>query len=163
VLKKLLKKIYQSEKTAENKNVSQFVDYQLNVLMCYVISHQRETLATVLDLSWTVIYKYNKIKKMETQQFLTSPATIPMYVISATDLKQAAEDLISRVIERTKDRDSETYLSRKAVSEMLDVTFATLWRWEREKYLLPIHVGRKVRYRKADVMRILKEKGGCHD
>ena len=100
---------------------------------------------------------------METQQFLTSPATIPMYVISATDLKQAAEDLISSVIERTKDRDSETYLSRKVVSEMLDVTLPTLWRWEREKYLLPFHVGRNVRYRKADVMRILKEKGGSHD
>lgn len=95
-------------------------------------------------------------------QATSSPATI-QYVISAQDLKQAAEELISSVIERTKDRDSETYLSRKAVSEMLDVTMATLWRWAKEKYLVPVHTGKKVRYRKSDVLRILREKGEHHE
>jgi hypothetical protein len=91
-----------------------------------------------------------------------SPATI-QYVISAQDLKQAAEELISSVIERTKDRDSEIYLSRKAVSEMLNVTPATLWRWNKEKYLVGVHTGRKLRYRKSDVLRILREKGNCSE
>ncbi|MBR3797598.1 MAG: helix-turn-helix domain-containing protein [Bacteroidales bacterium] len=100
---------------------------------------------------------------MERIDIPNSPMTTIQYVISATDLKQFTEDVVSCVIERTRKKDSETYLSRKAVSEMLDVTMATLWRWAREKYLLPVHVGRKVRYRKSDVMRILKEKGGCHE
>lgn len=94
---------------------------------------------------------------------LDSPMTTIQYVISATDLKQFTEDMISSVIERTREKDAETYLSRKVVSEMLDVTLATLWRWAKEKYLVPVHTGKKVRYRKSDVMRILKEKGGCHD
>lgn len=42
-------------------------------------------------------------------------------------------------------------LSRKEVITRLHVTPATLWAWEKRKYLLPIRIGRKVFYKVADI------------
>lgn len=95
--------------------------------------------------------------------YLKDKATTTMYVISAADLKQFAEDLITSVIQRTRDKDNDILLTRQATAEMLDVTLPTLWRWEREERLLPIHIGRKVRYRKSEVRKILRERGNVNN
>ena len=39
--------------------------------------------------------------------------------------------------------------------------FATLWRWAKVGYLVPINVGGKRRYRMSDVKRILEGDKGC--
>ncbi len=95
--------------------------------------------------------------------YLKDKATTTMYVISAEDLEQFAEDLITRVIHRTRDKDNDILLTRQATAEMLDVTLATLWRWEREGSLLPIRIGKKVRYRKSEVKKIQKGRGNVND
>jgi len=56
------------------------------------------------------------------------------------------------------DQKAETYPSRDKVMEMLGVSEATLWRWAKNGYLVPLNVGGKRRYRMSDVKRILEGK-----
>ena len=51
---------------------------------------------------------------------------------------------------------AETYPSREKVMEILGVSSATLWRWQKLGYLVPLNVGGKRRYRMSDVKRILE-------
>lgn len=80
-------------------------------------------------------------------------------IISIGDLMEANMLLIAEVkreLEQTiADEKAETYLSRDKVMKVLDVSAATLWRWQRQNYLVPINVGGKRRYRRSDVNRIL--------
>ncbi len=80
-------------------------------------------------------------------------------VITLGDLVDANRLLIAetkRELEQAIAGDkAETYLSREKVMEVLDVSAATLWRWQRQNYLVPINVGGKRRYRRSDVNRIL--------
>ena len=82
--------------------------------------------------------------------------------ISIGDLIEANMLLIAEVKRELEqsiaDEKAETYLSREKVAEMLEVSTATLWRWQKLNYLVPILVGGKRRYRKSDVMKILGEK-----
>ena len=65
------------------------------------------------------------------------------------ETKQELEQLIT-------DQNAETYPSREKVMEMLGVCEATLWRWAKNGYLVPLNVGGKRRYRMSDVNRILE-------
>lgn len=65
------------------------------------------------------------------------------------DAKRELEQLIT-------DQNAETYPSREKVMEMLGVCEATLWRWAKNGYLVPLNVGGKRRYRMSDVKRILE-------
>lgn len=65
------------------------------------------------------------------------------------DTKRELEQLIT-------DQKTETYPSREKVMEMLGVSDATLWRWKKIGYLVPLNVGGKRRYRMSDVKRILE-------
>ena len=80
--------------------------------------------------------------------------------IKLGDLVEANNLLIAEVkqqLEQTiTDANAETYPSREKVMEMLDVSQATMWRWQKSGYLVPINVGGKRRYRMSDVKRILE-------
>ncbi|MBR0494385.1 MAG: helix-turn-helix domain-containing protein [Muribaculaceae bacterium] len=80
--------------------------------------------------------------------------------IKLGDLVEANTLLIAEVkqqLEQTiTDQNAETYPSREKVMEMLDVSQATMWRWQKSGYLVPINVGGKRRYRMSDVKRILE-------
>jgi len=65
------------------------------------------------------------------------------------ETKRELEQLIT-------DQNTETYPSREKVMELLDVSSATLWRWDKMGYLHPLNVGGKRRYRMSDVRRILE-------
>ena len=56
------------------------------------------------------------------------------------------------------DANTETYPSREKVMEILDVTASTLWRWQKQNYLVPINVGGKRRYLMSDIKKILEGK-----
>lgn len=80
--------------------------------------------------------------------------------IKLGDLVEANTLLIAEVkqqLEQTiTDQNAETYPSREKVMEMLDVSQATMWRWQKSGYLVPINVGGKRRYRMTDIKRILE-------
>ncbi len=65
------------------------------------------------------------------------------------ETKRELEQLIT-------DQNTETYPSREKVMEMLGVCEATLWRWAKNGYLVPLNVGGKRRYRMSDVKHILE-------
>lgn len=61
----------------------------------------------------------------------------------------------SELEQTISDQRAETYLSRDKVMETLGISSATLWRWQKIGYLIPLPVGGKRRYRMSDVNRIL--------
>lgn len=69
--------------------------------------------------------------------------------ILIAETKRELEQLIT-------DQNTETYPSRAKVMEMLDVSEATLWRWAKNGYLVPLNCGGKRRYRMSDVKKILE-------
>ena len=43
----------------------------------------------------------------------------------------------------------------------LDVSSATLWRWKKNGYLVPVQLGHMDRYRLSDINNIITLKGGA--
>lgn len=79
------------------------------------------------------------------------------------------EDLIeanNRLIESTKKeledsiskKDKIVFLTREMVLEKLNVAPSTLWRWNKQGYLVPINVGGQRRYKSTDIDDILNGK-----
>lgn len=60
-----------------------------------------------------------------------------------------------RLEQKIADQKAETYPSREKVMEILDVSVATLYRWQKSGYLVPLTIGGKRRYKMSDVKRIL--------
>ena len=52
--------------------------------------------------------------------------------------------------------DKSELLSKKEVMDLLGVSSTTLWNWCREKYLIPVKIGRKICYRKIDIEKLRK-------
>lgn len=78
--------------------------------------------------------------------------------VTPTDLKEFALYLIDEAKKMAKEEArQETYLTAKEVSERLNVSKNTLWRWRKENYLVPSKVGNKCYYKLSDIERL---KGG---
>lgn len=75
------------------------------------------------------------------------------------DLIEANQSLVEEALMRLEksvaESRTEIYLSRTKVMEMLEVASATLWRWEKCGYLVPLSVGGKKHYRLSDIQRLL--------
>ena len=75
------------------------------------------------------------------------------------DLIEANQSLVEEALMRLEksvaESRTEIYLSRTKVMEMLEVASATLWRWEKCGYLVPLSVDGKKRYRLSDIQRLL--------
>jgi len=80
-------------------------------------------------------------------------------LINEHDLENTLDRITEKVIERVKNeldtQHNEVYLSPKKVAVMLDIHVTTLYRWEKQNYLIPIRIGTKVRYRKSDIEKLL--------
>ena len=85
----------------------------------------------------------------------------PTLLISASDLRTFANVLIQEtgdsVAEKTFSAvkaamgDKIKYCTRGEASEILGVSYPTLHRWEKEKCLIPVRIGRKVLYLRNEV------------
>jgi len=95
---------------------------------------------------------------MNLQELLNSAQTINI-TVGLSDLRTFANELIQetkRELEEAVISDkSETYPTREQVCEILSVNQSTLWRWAQRKYLVPIEVGGKRRYKMSEVKAIL--------
>ena len=78
-------------------------------------------------------------------------------VINALDLREAFlqwnEELKQAKPAETKE---ESYLSAKETADKLGVDVSTLWRWDKSGYLKKIKVGKKIIYRKSDVLKLME-------
>ncbi len=78
-------------------------------------------------------------------------------VVSAADLKEFALSLIedARAMETPqRPAKGDEFLTSEEVMRIVRVKKVTLWRWAKEKYLVPVKVGKSNLYRKSDVQRI---------
>ncbi len=81
-------------------------------------------------------------------------------VVSAADLKEFALSLIEDVKAMSSSEKpeqlprSDEFLTSEEVMRIVKVKKVTLWRWAKEKYLVPVKVGKSNLYRKSDVQRI---------
>lgn len=87
-------------------------------------------------------------------------------VLSRSDflaaLNEIAQGLIKAQEEPAPSKSSqqdEEFMSRKQVLKYLGINSTTLWRWEKEKYLVGQTIGSRIKkYKKSDVAAILEGK-----
>ena len=81
--------------------------------------------------------------------------------LKSEDLKEFAHLLIEKAKEQLLpvmvSASHEALLTKKEVLEKFHVCHTTLWNWERNGYLIPVKIGRKVSYRQADILASEKE------
>ena len=97
---------------------------------------------------------------MAISEILTSGANVSV-TISANDLRDFLTEISKQVIEKEKAaeaaRNADETRTQKEVCKFLNISKSTLWRWERDNYLLPTgRMGRSPQYLKSDVERIKK-------
>lgn len=73
------------------------------------------------------------------------------YVIGRDDLKEIINEIID---ERFAEKKEDELVSTKKVMEMLGVTDATLWRWDKMGILKKVRIGNRVYYRRSDIIKI---------
>ena len=74
--------------------------------------------------------------------------------------KEAIENTKRELEEAVISDKTETYLSPKQVSQMLNVNLTTLWRWNKRGYLVHIELGGLRRYRMSDVKSLMNGRRG---
>ncbi len=98
--------------------------------------------------------------KNNTNDLITNSS--PILMVSADDLRDVVSGILEEVISASKDeKRDESLVTIKQASALLDVDRSTLWRWEKEGYLKPVRIGRKVRYPMYAVEAI--KKGGYYE
>lgn len=88
--------------------------------------------------------------------------------VKASDLIEAGRTIKEELLQelnalQPEDRvpESEQLLSREETMEKFKISSATIWRWKKCGYLVPVKVGSMDRYRLSDVNAILLKKGGA--
>ena len=84
-----------------------------------------------------------------------------LLLISAEDLKKAIKDTVSearRIVEsEVVSGKGEFLLTTNEVLERLSISRKTLYNWEKRKYLVPIEIGGKKRFKLSDINAILQK------
>ena len=82
--------------------------------------------------------------------------------VEAEDLMLVFEKLVKRYedqVQATESKNKEIILlPREQVMEKLNVSPATLWRWSKIGYLVPVNIGGQRRYRSTDIDLIIEGK-----
>lgn len=95
---------------------------------------------------------------MQLEELMRNGANVTL-AVSVNDLHEWSKGLIAEakrefegiiITEKT-----ETYLTAKQTAEKLGVDLSTLWRWERDRYLIPVRTGRKRKYKVSDINSML--------
>jgi excisionase family DNA binding protein len=82
--------------------------------------------------------------------------------VKGNDLLNFAGELVSKTAAEVEARikaenKPDELLTRQQVAKSLNVTLSTLWHWEKKHILVPVKIGRKVRYRRSDVEKALQK------
>lgn len=80
------------------------------------------------------------------------------FLVNAQDLKNAIDASIQQAIQELNEdvskSNNDNLIPLKEVAETLNVSRCTLNRWNKDGYLVPIKIGRKVFYRQNDINKI---------
>ncbi|WP_366946799.1 helix-turn-helix domain-containing protein, partial [uncultured Bacteroides sp.] len=78
-----------------------------------------------------------------------------LMIVSKDDLECIVQNAIDKLLEQRENK-PEIFLTAEETAKRLKVDRSTLWRWNKEGYLVANKVGSKVRYKLSDVERIQK-------
>ncbi|MBK5722177.1 helix-turn-helix domain-containing protein [Dysgonomonas sp. Marseille-P4677] len=96
---------------------------------------------------------------MDLKEILSSGTNVTL-AISANDLREWHKEVIAdtkRELEKAVIAEkAEHYIDAKQVTELLNIDLSTLWRWEKRKYLIPVKVGGKRRYKMSEVKSLIE-------
>ena len=88
--------------------------------------------------------------------------------VKASDLMMMARTLKDELVQDLRDvqpavavQPDDSFLSREETMEKLNVSSATLWRWKKSGYLVPVQLGCMDRYRLSDINAVILQKGGA--
>lgn len=103
----------------------------------------------------------NKLKRMRTANLMGTGSTKTVVELSMNDLREVVGDVLreerAKAAEEAKKAQTVDIYTRKEVAELLNVSFATLNRWEKIGYLKPVRAGRKVHYLKSDIQNLISK------
>ena len=99
------------------------------------------------------------ISKLSFQDVLENDMAT-LVVMRAEDLKQTIIETINEA-KRNMEKEialnqSDVLLTSNQVLERLSISRTTLWHWVKRRYIIPIEIGGKQRYKLSDVNAILK-------
>lgn len=92
-----------------------------------------------------------------------------MLNIKASDLIEASRILKEELLEELQTLRQEppaveeTLLTREETMTKLGISSATIWRWKKCGYLVPVRIGSMDRYRPSDIREIIETKGGIYE
>ena len=76
--------------------------------------------------------------------------------ITPAELEEFALSIIAKMkAEQQEEQHPESYMTPDEVAGVFDVTKNTLWRWDRLNYLKPVRCGRRLHYKRSEVMALL--------
>ncbi|MDD4030094.1 MAG: helix-turn-helix domain-containing protein [Bacteroidales bacterium] len=87
---------------------------------------------------------------METVKLLVDQKDLENYI------SHVVEEAYARAKQDLEAKMADPLLTAERVAKMLDVDKSTLWRWSKRGYLVPIHIGSHIRYRKSDIEKLLQ-------
>ena len=87
-------------------------------------------------------------------------SSAPILLVSSEDLESVVRGILEELISASNDEKDESLLTVQQAASLLGIDRSTLWRWEKEGYLKPIRIGRKVRYPMYALNALIK--GGEH-
>lgn len=91
---------------------------------------------------------------MNIKELMQSGANVSITVTPA-DLREFAMEIIEEAKEMAKAvKRPEEYMTPDKVMKICGVSNNTLWRWNRDKYLCTVKLGRKNFYRKSDIEKL---------
>ncbi len=86
-----------------------------------------------------------------------------LYLMKKEDLKEVFCELIKGLldgVEKPRKEEEDTFLSTYQAMQMLGRSRPTLWRWEKDGYLVPVRQSGKPRYSLKDINKVLKSVSG---
>lgn len=91
-------------------------------------------------------------------QDLINAGTNVSITITPADLEEFALSIIDKV-KQAQDHEQQpesfNFMSADEVAGVLNVTKNTLWRWSKTNYLKPVRCGRRLHYRRSEVLALL--------
>ena len=85
------------------------------------------------------------------KDFLCAGTEHVVLMVPQEELTEAIRSVVSELLAEREEKKNDALLTRKAVSERLNVDNSTLWRWDKANYLKPVRIGKAVYYRESEV------------
>jgi len=90
---------------------------------------------------------------MDIEHILSSGANVQL-IVNPADLREYSIKLIDSVLKKDDQNSKESFLTTNEAAQYLGVTYTTMWRYEKNNYLVPIRIGGRKRYRLSDLEKI---------